>query len=335
MKRVDNIPDFYWDLICKCWSQDPKDRPSFVEIVKYLRAHASEYAFEGSDLPLVREYEMHALESISDVLSVDLLSQSGETSGDLSSDHVVPISGVDLSKYYVCRHDYNRESVIGGGTYGTVFKGICKRDGSFVAIKQLNVNLGSESERLQYEREVGILAGVKHPALLSLCGCTPFIDNYEPPLIITPYMARGSVQCLLEDELRKHHHGEWDITRKHIVLYGIACGMEYLHSCRIIHRDLKPGNILLDDSLEPQICDFGLSKYVEPGQTVQQSMYLGTPIYMAPEIHQGGSFEFKVDVYAYGMLMYFVLTGLQPFGDCADGLKVINKVMESEDVRLQ
>ena len=68
-KRVDNIPDFYWDLICKCWSQDPNDRPSFVEIVKHLRAHTSEYAFEGSDLSLVREYEMHALESISDILS--------------------------------------------------------------------------------------------------------------------------------------------------------------------------------------------------------------------------------------------------------------------------
>ena len=68
-KRADNIPDFYWDLICKCWSQDPNDRPSFVEIVKHLRAHTSEYAFEGSDLSLVREYEMHALESISDILS--------------------------------------------------------------------------------------------------------------------------------------------------------------------------------------------------------------------------------------------------------------------------
>ena len=67
-KRVDNIPDFYWDLICKCWSQDPIDRPSFVEIVKHLRAHTSEYAFEGSDLSLLREYEMHALESISDIL---------------------------------------------------------------------------------------------------------------------------------------------------------------------------------------------------------------------------------------------------------------------------
>ena len=72
LKRVATIPDFYWDLICKCWSQDPRDRPSFVEIVKYLRAHTSEYAFEGANLSLVREYERHALESISDVLSGDV-----------------------------------------------------------------------------------------------------------------------------------------------------------------------------------------------------------------------------------------------------------------------
>ena len=69
--RGDNIPDFYWDLICKCWSQDPKDRPSFVEIVEHLRSHTSEYALDGSDLSLVRAYEKQVLESISDVLAAE------------------------------------------------------------------------------------------------------------------------------------------------------------------------------------------------------------------------------------------------------------------------
>ena len=69
--RGDDIPDFYWDLICKCWSQDPEDRPSFVEIVEHLRSHTSEYALEGCDLSLVRAYENQVLASISEVLAAE------------------------------------------------------------------------------------------------------------------------------------------------------------------------------------------------------------------------------------------------------------------------
>ena len=69
--RSKNISDFYWDLICKCWRPDPRDRPSFVEIVEHLRSHTSEYAIDGSDISLVRAYEKLALESISDVLAAE------------------------------------------------------------------------------------------------------------------------------------------------------------------------------------------------------------------------------------------------------------------------
>ena len=65
------VPGFYRDLICLCWHQDPKARPSFVEIVEHLRSHTSEYALDGSDLARVCAYENQVLESISDVLAAD------------------------------------------------------------------------------------------------------------------------------------------------------------------------------------------------------------------------------------------------------------------------
>jgi TPR repeat protein len=126
-------------------------------------------------------------------------------------------------------------------------------------------------------------------------------------------MPTGSLGAMLESERKENAPIEWTVTQKHIVLVGVASGMKFMHDHRFIHRDLKPENILLDSRYEPKISDFGLSKYVEPGQTVEQSMYGGTANFMAPEIYSGEPFGFKVDVYAFGILMYMIVTGLQPF----------------------
>lgn len=89
--------------------------------------------------------------------------------------------------------------------------------------------------------------------------------------------------------------------------------MKHLHKHRIIHRDLKPGNVLIDKDFRPHISDFGLSKYTHTGHSNEQSKYLGTTSYMAPEIIQGDPYDGKVDVYAFGILMYQVLTDKKPY----------------------
>ena len=89
--------------------------------------------------------------------------------------------------------------------------------------------------------------------------------------------------------------------------------MAYMHKHRLLHRDLKPANILLDENMEPKISDFGLSKFVNSGETMQQSQSLGTPCYVAPEVVDGsGSYGFMSDVFSFGMTMYAVLSGSAP-----------------------
>jgi serine/threonine protein kinase len=117
-------------------------------------------------------------------------------------------------------------------------------------------------------------------------------------------MPLGSVADVLTPEGLARLGGEWNSTGKQIVLLGIASGMLFMHDHRFIHRDLKPANVLLDGNFEPKISGFGLSKCVPLGQSLSQSMAGDTIPFMAPEIHSEGSFGFKADVYAFGILLY-------------------------------
>ena len=154
----------------------------------------------------------------------------------------------------------------------------------YFALKEL---VYMPDKRIMYEREAWVMGNVRHPTLLELCGCTPFQD--PPQYIVTRYMSNGSVGHMI-NENRKQKRAEWDATRKHIVLYGTAYGMMYLHKHRVIHRDLKPDNVFLDDDLEPKIADFGLSKFVSAGQTYQQKTICGTPAFCAPELPSGSAY---------------------------------------------
>jgi serine/threonine protein kinase len=170
-----------------------------------------------------------------------------------------------------------------------------------------------------------LFARLKHPASLPLHGCTG-LDSKGGPVILTPLMT-ASVQSSIEAERREAPPPRWTHTQKHVVLLGIAVGMAFMHGHRCIHRDLKPAKVLLNDHCEPRIADFGISKFVERNASLLQSMYFGTVPFMAPEIHIGEAFDFNVDVYAFAMLMFAVLTGLEPFPNCNNFFIVTLKVI--------
>jgi len=83
--------------------------------------------------------------------------------------------------------------------------------------------------------------------------------------------------------------------------------MLYLHDCDIVHRDLKSHNVLLDDNYNIKLCDFGLAK-TRTDLNIGCSKFSGTPAYMAPEILQKKSYDEKVDVFAFGTLIWEIFT---------------------------
>lgn len=97
------------------------------------------------------------------------------------------------------------------------------------------------------------------------------------------------------------------------ILKRILEGVRYLHETGIVHRDLKLENVVmssLDDKANPVIVDFGLCRFLGPNQTVKKEPY-GTIGYAAPEI--GGEYDFKVDVWSLGCIMYALICGVLPF----------------------
>ena len=120
-------------------------------------------------------------------------------------------------------------------------------------------------------------------------------------------------------------------------LLGISHALNYLHQNKIIHRDLKPGNVLMDSKLHPRVSDFGLSRcFRNEGSTeLSKTAGVGTPKYMAPELLQfNKNYSPSVDVYAFGVMAYEIVTGHEPYVKKGEQLTmqlILSKVMNNND----
>ncbi|XP_066363593.1 uncharacterized protein [Miscanthus floridulus] len=206
---------------------------------------------------------------------------------------------------------------LGSGTFGTVYHG--KWRGSDVAIKRIKKSCftgrSSELERLAHEfwREAEILSKLHHPNVVAFYGVVK--DGPGGTLAtVTEFMVNGSLRHVLQ---RKDKY--LDRRKRLIIAMDAAFGLEYLHSKNIVHFDLKCDNLLvnLKDQSRPicKVGDFGLSKIKR--NTLVSGGVRGTLPWMAPELLNGGSNKVseKVDVFSFGIVMWEILTGEEPYAN--------------------
>jgi small GTP-binding protein len=231
----------------------------------------------------------------------------------------------DLSQLVVSLSGFPKIKDIGDPSgYASVYLASDPRNGGQVAVKVLRREMLMGDDSILFQREVELMASLDHPTLLRLRGFVPMDSpNGDPPAIVTDYMERGSLRQVIRIERGRAPPPEWDPVQKLIVLYGVSVGMLTLHRRQVIHRDLKPANVLLDSHWEPKICDFGLSKLVDPETKMQQTRHEGTIAFMSPERHRGEDYGFPDDVYAFGVLAYSVVTGLTPFENAGFPMEAI------------
>ncbi|KAJ6819057.1 uncharacterized protein M6B38_404785 [Iris pallida] len=206
---------------------------------------------------------------------------------------------------------------LGSGTYGSVFHG--KWKGSDVAIKRIKASCfagkPSERERLiaDFWKEALILSSLHHPNVVAFYGVVR--DGPDGSLAtVTEFMVNGSLKQFLQKKDRTI-----DRRKRLIIAMDAAFGMEYLHGKNIVHFDLKCENLLVNmrDPQRPicKIGDLGLSKVKQ--HTLVSGGVRGTLPWMAPELLSGKSSMVteKIDVYSFGIVMWELLTGEEPYAD--------------------
>ncbi len=209
---------------------------------------------------------------------------------------------------------------IGDGGMGVVYLARDRRLGRVVAIKRLNAHCLSEphlKERLFQEARA--VASLNHIHIVHIYALG---EDVGGPFIVMEYIAgpksdppgrKPSPPFTLAD--RVHREGPMALDLAIGLVEKLCRAIEYAHSCGIVHRDLKPTNVLLDESGEPKIVDFGLAR-VRTGQVTpltqpgEKMLSLG---YGAPEQEADASLaDERADVYGLGALLYFCITGKNP-----------------------
>ncbi|XP_038694015.1 lysM domain receptor-like kinase 3 isoform X2 [Tripterygium wilfordii] len=239
-----------------------------------------------------------------------------QTNGD-SSNHQITIPKAlgadvfDMEKPVVFTYDeitfatdeFSDSRLLGHGTYGSVYFGLL-RDQE-VAIKRMTATKTKE-----FMSEMKVMCKVHHTNLVELIGYAASDDEL---FLICEYAQKGSLKSHLHDPQNKGHTSLSWIMRIQIAL-DAARGLEYIHEhtrTHYVHRDIKTSNILLDGAFRAKISDFGLAKLV--GKTcdgeASTTKVVGTYGYLAPEYLSNGLATTKSDVYAFGVVLFEIISG--------------------------
>ncbi|CAL1361597.1 unnamed protein product [Linum trigynum] len=247
----------------------------------------------------------------------DTKSSSGEKDGCTSDVAIAEMEANIYGLQIIKNSDLEELRELGSGTYGTVYHG--KWRGTDVAIKRIKKSCfagrSSEQERLakDFWREAHILSTLHHPNVVAFYGIVPDASG-GTLATVTEFMVNGSLRHALLKKERSLDH-----RKKLMIAMDAAFGMEYLHSKSIVHFDLKCDNLLVNlrDPHRPicKVGDFGLSRIKR--NTLVSGGVRGTLPWMAPELLNGSSSRVseKVDVFSFGVSMWEILTGEEPYAD--------------------
>nr|ABH09725.1 STE11-like protein [Talaromyces marneffei] len=232
--------------------------------------------------------------------------------------------------------NWMKGSLIGEGSFGSVFLALHSITGELMAVKQ--VELPSATKGTEFDKrkntmvtalkhEIELLQGLHHPNIVQYLGTSADDHNLN---IFLEYVPGGSIA-----EMLKQYNTFQEPLIKNFVRQILA-GLSYLHSRDIIHRDIKGANILVDNKGGIKISDFGISKRVEASAMLGSSAVSGrghlhrpslqgSVYWMAPEVVRQTAHTKKADIWSLGCLVVEMFIGAHPFPDCSQ-LQAIFKI---------
>ena len=203
---------------------------------------------------------------------------------------------------------YRVEGTLGAGSMGEVFKGVDTGLNRRVAIKILSEKHKDSPElRARFVREGRAVAAISHPNVVQVFANGTFDER--------PYIAMELLDGIdLGSTVEKK--GPLDSLAAAHAALDAAQGLAAAAKAGLIHRDVKPSNLVRQMDGRVKVTDFGLAKPVDPGAEpalTAMGVVVGTPDYIAPEQARGEAIDERVDIYALGGTLYFLLVGMPPF----------------------
>ena len=216
---------------------------------------------------------------------------------------------------------YEVLSAIGAGGMGEVYKARDTKLDRDVALKILPDAFVNDPERLaRFQREAKVLASLNHPNIAAIYGLE---ESGDSPALVLEYVPGPTLQ----DRIAK---GPIPLDEALPIARQIAEALEAAHEQGIIHRDLKPANVKVKDDGTVKVLDFGLAKALGPdlsdldaansptmtmtAAATKMGVIMGTAAYMSPEQARGKTVDKRADIWAFGVVLWEMLTGRQAFG---------------------
>jgi predicted Ser/Thr protein kinase len=196
---------------------------------------------------------------------------------------------------------------LGSGAMGRVSLALDTNTGELVALKRLHEMVALQGGA-RLRREAKALERIDHPNVVKVLG---YGEDEGVPYLVMEYVRGTDLTQFVADKP--------NVERVVQVFIGIANALSAVHGQGVIHRDLKPDNIRVGLDGEAKLMDFGLAKSLEGTVALTRAgAVVGTVLYMAPEQCRGAQLDYRADLYAFGAVLFWALTGRSPF--MGDGL---------------
>lgn len=209
------------------------------------------------------------------------------------------LTGKNIDRYKVV-------SELGRGGMAIVYRAIDTMLDRNVAIKII-LPEGANTEKFvrRFKREAKTLANLSHPNIVKVLDYGEFEGN---PYLVMEYISGGALKANMGKPIP---YAEAAAT-----LVPIARALHYAHQQRVVHRDVKPENILINESGQPMLSDFGILKLVDVEESrglTGTGRIVGTPAYMSPEQIRGREIDGRADIYSLGVVFFEMVTGRKPY----------------------
>jgi serine/threonine-protein kinase len=224
---------------------------------------------------------------------------------------------------------YRIDGVLGSGAMGVVYKAWDANIARAVALKTIRRELldGLQENELvaRFRNEAQASGRLVHPNIVTVYD---FGELEDTTYIAMEYVDGTPLGAFLGKD------APMDLTASVTCITQLLRALEYAHARGVVHRDIKPANILITADAQVKITDFGIAK-IESSTLTQVGAVIGTPSYMSPEQFKGEAVDGRSDLFAVGIVLYQMITGVRPFTGPASAVmhQIINETPLAPSVR--